>query len=107
MSKPIDEQNEWIRDQLAKYFGDDQADYYTNPSRIVPTHKETLNSSKDEPNKGQKESSTPSKLAKKAYNKGLYAQSIWESLRDDSGDKLKPYDLEKDLQVSRVNSILI
>lgn len=98
MSNPIYEQNEWVRDELAKLWGDNQADYFVNPARMI---QKTDEIEKDELLRSQNHSTLAT--VKRAYH-GLYAYPIWQSLRDESGDKLKPFELEKELQVTLISN---
>ena len=101
MSKPISEQNEWIRNELKNYFSEDEADYFVNPSRTISTSKELLNKSENQKTGAATQNAiTKRTKALASHTTGLYAQKIWEGLRDDSGDRLKPFDLDKELQVS-------
>ena len=91
MSKPLLEQNEWIREKLTRLWGENQADYFVNPSRSM---QKTAELSKDELAKSQ-----PSLTQKLKGRSGLYAYTIWENMRDDSQYRLKPFELDKELQV--------
>ena len=106
MSKPISEQNEWIRNELKNYFSEDEADYFVNPSRNISTSKAAAELS-SHPKAASASTTNPqhaiskrTKALTQHHTTGLYAQKIWEGLRDDSGDRLKPFDLDKELQVS-------
>ena len=104
MSKPISEQNEWIRNELKNYFSEDEADYFVNPSRNISTSKGELSQPAKAASAASMQHAANAKrtraLAQHAHTTGLYAQKIWEGLRDESGDRLKPFDLDKELQVS-------
>ena len=87
MSNPLVEHNEWIREKLSRIWGDNEADYFVNPNRST----QKINESS-----GTKQSSLGRKL--KGRN-GLFAYSIWNDMRDESRTNLKPFELDKELQV--------
>ena len=90
MSNPLTENNQWIREKLSRIWGENEADYFVNPNRSSQKAKESnidLN----------KQSVLSRKLKGRS---GLYAYSIWENMRDESKTNLKPFELDKELQVS-------
>lgn len=92
MSKPhILEQNEWIREKLSKLWGENQADYFVNPARIIQKKE------KEHENDRSRNSSLANKFK---TTRGLYAYTIWDNMREETSDRLKPFDLDKELQVN-------
>jgi len=93
ISKPVFyEQNEWVRNKLSEIWGDNNADYFVNPNRAPrKTSKDTRG--EDDMHKNL---SNPKNRGSRT---GLYAYMIWDNLRENTGDKLKVYSLEKDLHV--------
>jgi hypothetical protein len=87
MSNPLVEHNEWIRNRLARIWGDNEADYFVNPNRSTQKSNDVG---------GAKQSSLGQKLKGRS---GLYAYSIWENMRDESKTNLRPFELDKELQV--------
>ncbi|CAF0922621.1 unnamed protein product [Brachionus calyciflorus] len=93
LSQATEEKNNWTKKQLQKLWGDNQADYFTNPARLV--NKQENQSAKDD-SPTHKERNV--NIETKRDQKGLYAYSIWDSIREDSNNKLKTFDLDKELQ---------
>ena len=89
----IYEQNHWVRERLAEIWGDNKADYFVNPSRMVKSSHE-LNKAEDYV---EKKLSNPKNRGSRT---GLYAYTIWDNLREDANNKFKLYSLEKDLSVN-------
>jgi len=82
--EPLSEQDEWVRNQLAKLWGEDEAEYFVNQDvdineDKIPPHINNM------------------KLKKKNYS-GMFAHSIWSALRSEANMRLKTLDLNKELQ---------
>lgn len=171
MTKQIGDNSDWIKENLAKLWGENQADYYANPSRYVNheanvpanespsakskhqhlhsrksktelsnadlNHDPLLDASQksqhakkmfrfsnmDDSNKqsksiknSQKSSSSSSLMTGAATaattttggnpnNRGLYAYTIWENIRESSTNRLKQFDLDKELKVKFISNI--
>ena len=89
LDDPINEQDEYVRIELAKLWGDDIADYFVD-SKI-----DYFNAKKSQE---EALSNGNSKIKKKQYS-GLYAHQIWRGIREESNVRLKPFDLSRELQV--------
>jgi hypothetical protein len=93
MAKSVAQQNEWVRQQLAKLWDENQADYFTNPSRIIQKREEI------DKNEYLKVRANHINNRSKPNRTGLFAYNIWDNIRDDTQNRLKPFDLEKELKV--------
>lgn len=93
MLDPVNEKSEWVRDQLASLWGENEADYFTNPARLVNKSDDLVKSNLS------KDPSANLSIAKKSQ-KGLYAYAIWDSLREEANNRLKSFDMDKELQVN-------
>lgn len=126
MSKQIDENSGWIKENLVKIWGENRAEYFSNPAILVNKPDESMNDGSggggnggggggggtagvdrlksisnavDSKRKSSKQPSTAT-AASTSQNKGLYAFTIWENIREDTKKKLRHFNLEKELQVS-------
>jgi hypothetical protein len=101
MAKSISQQNEWVREHLAKLWDENQADYFTNPARIIQKKEEI------DKNAHLKVRVNHINSQSKPNRTGLFAYNIWDNIRDDTQNRLKPFDLEKELKVIEIFHILI
>jgi AAA15 family ATPase/GTPase len=112
MTKQIDEDTAWVKENLSKLWNDSQANYYTQSATSVQKsffenkEKSTIKSKDTTNEKSNRKKSLAFSLAATDMNsqvaptsRGLYAYQIWENIRESSNNKLKQLDLEKELQV--------
>jgi hypothetical protein len=90
LDEPISEQDEWVRNELTKLWGDDIADYFVNSKIDFFEANKIMQDEIKNPNTGK---------MKKKHHSGLYAHQIWRGIRDESNNRLKPFDLNTELQV--------
>jgi hypothetical protein len=93
-STSIVEQNDWVHDELTKLWGDNEAEYFLNPTIIQRDNTNSTNSYNRDEIKN-----TSALNVKRNQNLGLYAFEIWDSLRDEANARLKNFELDKELQV--------
>lgn len=105
MSKQINENSNFIKENLEKIWGENQAEYFSNPARLV-NRTDDANEATDRTKvitnriENQRKSSKQNPTATASSQKGLYAFTIWENIREDTKKKLRHFNLEKELQVS-------
>ena len=106
MSKQINENSHFIKENLEKIWGENQAEYFSNPARLV-NRTDDANEATDRTKvitnriENQRKSSKQNPTAAATSSqKGLYAFTIWENIREDTKKKLRHFNLEKELQVS-------
>lgn len=105
MRSQIDENNELIRENLLKIWDENQADYFSNPSRLVKKPEEAgeaERAGKLTTQQLEKSLNSRKKSTKHSTNpRGMYAFAIWDNIREDTKRKLKHFNLERELQVGR------
>lgn len=82
------DENQWVRQQLADLWGNSKAEYFLNPSQIAHSNE----------NDSMKDHSSLASMTRKARTTGMFAHMIWDNIRNDSKKKAKIYDLQKELQ---------
>ncbi len=100
-STAIVEQNGWLHNELTKLWGDNEAEYFVNPTIIQRDNNNNNNNNNRSTNSyNRDENKNASALnMKRNQNIGLYAFEIWDSLRDETNARLKNFELDKELQV--------
>ncbi len=94
------DQNEWIRQQLADLWGENKAEYFLNPSIVA--HSQEDDSIKDThllTDNNKLATSSFSHKHNRHHNQGMFAYTIWDNIRSESKQRAKHYDLPKELQV--------
>jgi hypothetical protein len=104
-----------VKSALTKIWGDaNMADYYVNPARVAlakPSAKKRKDDSSSgtvtvtsNTNKHLQKARAAQDNPRRSGGGGLFAYMIWDSLREDSGDKLnKTFDLNAELKVCNFN----
>jgi hypothetical protein len=104
----LSEQQAWVKDQLTELWGDvNMADYYVNPDRVAASKSsakkrtEALSKSASSALDSQmgQHQVTPGNI-RRGNGGGLFAYMIWDNLREDSGEKIKAFDLNAELKVN-------
>lgn len=113
MTKQIDENSGFIKGNLVKIWGENQAEYFSNPARLVNKPEDgnegngdrsklissSIESQRKSSTKQSHKQQTQTVTASNQQNKGLYAFAIWDNIREDTKRKLRNFNLEKELQV--------
>jgi hypothetical protein len=91
------EQQAWVKEQLTELWGDANiADYYVNPNRMAASKS---SAKKRAEHLGKSADETKRHGSVRRGNGGMFAYMIWDNLREDSGEKIKAFDLNAELKV--------